>query len=269
MTAPKALARGGLRSWLLDFGPSLVVMIAAVVVWEIVCDVLRVPEWLLPAPSRIWAETLVLAPVLPGHIYATLAAIVGGFFIAIIVAVPLAIAIVYTPFLRRVIYPPLLMFQSVPKVAIAPLILMWLGFGLGTNMFIAATVAFFPIVVNTASGLGAVEAELLDLTRSFDAPKRRVFWKLRLPWAMPYFFSAQKVAITFAVIGAVVAEFIGADKGLGYLILASSGAMNTAAMFSVLVILSIIGILCFYAVVLGERLLCPWYLPAEESSESR
>jgi NitT/TauT family transport system permease protein len=178
-------------------------------------------------------------------------------------------AIVYTPLLRRIIYPPLLMFQSIPKVAIAPLILMWLGFGLGTNMFITATVAFFPIVVNTATGLGAVEGELLDLTRSFDAPTHKVFMKLRLPWAMPYFFSGQKVAITFAVIGAVVAEFIGADKGLGYLILASSGAMNTAAMFSALVILSIIGILCFYLVVLAEKLLCPWYLTAESVGAER
>lgn len=269
MTADTSPQRGRIRRRLLEYGPGVLVLILVVVAWEVICDVLHVPVWLLPAPSKIWAATVVLAPVLPGHIYATLAAILGGFFIAIVIAVPLAIAIVYTPFLRRVIYPPLLMFQSVPKVAIAPLLLMWLGFGLGTNMFIAATVAFFPIVVNTAAGLGAVESELLDLTRSFDAPKYRVFWKLRLPWAMPYFFSAQKVAITFAVIGAVVAEFIGADKGLGYLILASSGAMNTAAMFSVLVILSIIGILCFYAVLLAERLLCPWYLPTEDGSETR
>jgi len=269
MTSANEALTGRVGSWIRDYGPSVLVMLILVGVWEMLCRILHIPEWFLPAPSRIWTETLVLAPVLPSHIYATVAAIVGGFFIAIIVAVPLAIAIVYTPFLRRVIYPPLLMFQSVPKVAIAPLLLLWLGFGMGTNMIIAATVAFFPIVVNTASGLGAVDAELLDLTRSFDPPKRRVFWKLRLPWAMPYFFSSQKVAITFAVIGAVVAEFIGSDKGLGYLILSSSGAMNTAAMFSVLVVLSIIGILCFYAVVLGERLLCPWYLPVDESTENR
>jgi NitT/TauT family transport system permease protein len=241
------------------------VTVGLIAVWEVVCDLFRVPTWLLPAPSRIWAATVELAPVLPTHIYAPFAEIVGGFLIAIVLAVPIAMAIVYHPLLRRIIYPPLLMFQSIPKVAIAPLILMWLGFGLGTNMFITATVAFFPIVVNTATGLGAVDHELLDLTRSFDAPTHRIFLKLRLPWAMPYFFSGQKVAITFAVIGAVVAEFIGADKGLGYLILSSSGAMNTAAMFSALVILSILGILCFYAVTLAERLLCPWYLPADDA----
>jgi len=250
--------------WIREYGPTFIILVVMVIAWEIGCDLAKVPVWLLPAPSRIWTETLQLLPVLPGHIYATLTSIVGGFLVAVVAAVPLAIAVVYSPFLRRVIYPPLLMFQSVPKVAIAPLLLMWLGYGLQSNIVIAATVAFFPIVVNTATGLEAVESELLDLTRSFDAAKPKVFWKLRLPWAMPYFFSSLKVAITFAVIGAVVAEFIGSDKGLGYLILASSGAMNTAAMFSVLVILSVIGILCFYAVIVCEQLLCPWYLPGQQ-----
>jgi NitT/TauT family transport system permease protein len=245
---------------------STIGLVLMVLAWEVICRVAAIPEWLLPAPTRIWDATLTLGPVLGGHIYATLTSIIGGFVISIVAAVPLAIAIVYSATLRRIIYPPLLMFQSVPKVAIAPLLVMWLGYGIHSNMVIVAAVAFFPIVVNTATGLDAVEAELLELTRSFDSSKPKVFWKLRLPWAMPYFFSSLKVAITFAVIGAVVAEFIGSDKGLGYLILSSSGAMNTAAMFSVLVILSLMGIVCFYAVVWAERLLCPWYLSSQEST---
>jgi NitT/TauT family transport system permease protein len=248
-----------------QYAVSTIALVLMVLAWEVICRAANVPDWLLPAPSRIWGETLTLAPVLGGHIFATVTSIVGGFFISIVAAVPLAIAIVYSATLRRIIYPPLLMFQSVPKVAIAPLLVMWLGYGIHSNVVIVAAVAFFPIVVNTATGLEAVEAELLELTRSFDSSKPKVFWKLRLPWAMPYFFSSLKVAITFAVIGAVVAEFIGSDKGLGYLILSSSGAMNTAAMFSVLVILSLVGIFCFYAVVWAERLLCPWYLTSQDS----
>jgi NitT/TauT family transport system permease protein len=247
-----------------QYALSAAALVLMVLVWEVVCRVAGVPEWLLPAPSRIWTATQTLAPVLAGHVYATLLSIIGGFLISIVAAVPLAIVVVYSATLRRIVYPPLLMFQSVPKVAIAPLLVMWLGYGIHSNMVIVATVAFFPIVVNTATGLEAVETELLELTRSFDSSKPKVFWKLRLPWAMPYFFSSLKVAITFAVIGAVVAEFIGSDKGLGYLILSSSGAMNTAAMFSVLVILSLVGILCFYAVVWAERLLCPWYLSTQD-----
>jgi NitT/TauT family transport system permease protein len=128
-------------------------------------------------------------------------------------------------------------------------------------MIVAATVAFFPIVINTATGLESVDKELLELTRSLDASTARVFWCVRLPWALPYIFSSLKVAITLAVIGAVVAEFVGSDKGLGYLILTSSGAMKTSVMFGVLLLLSLLGIASFYAVAWAERRLCPWYLP--------
>ena len=195
------------------------------------------------------------------HIFATFSAVVGGFALAIITGIPLAVMIVYSAFLRRVIYPLLLMVQSVPKVALAPLLLLWVGYGLKSNIIVAATVAFFPIVINTATGLESVDTELIELTRSLDAGTLRVFWRVRLPWALPYIFSSLKVAITLAVIGAIVAEFIGADKGLGYLILTSSGEMKTSLMFGVLLILSLLGILCFYAVCLAERILCPWYLP--------
>jgi NitT/TauT family transport system permease protein len=174
--------------------------------------------------------------------------------------------VVYSPFLRRVIYPLLLTLQSVPKVAIAPLLLLWVGYGLQSNIIVAATVAFFPIVINTATGLESVDAELLELTRSLDAGTLRVFWRVRLPWALPYIFSSLKVAITLAVIGAIVAEFIGADKGLGYLILTSSGAMKTSVMFGVLLILSAFGIVSFYAVSWAERLLCPWYIPLDSDA---
>lgn len=235
----------------------------SLIAWELLCQYAKIPVWLLPAPSKIWHETVQLAPVLPRHLLATLISILGGFTLAVLVAVPLAVAIVYSPIMRRIVYPPLLMLQSVPKVAVAPLLLIWVGYGMSSNIVIAATTAFFPIVITTASGLQAVESDLLDMTRSFGSRALKVFWKVRLPWAMPYFFSSLKVAITFAVIGAVVAEFIGSDQGLGYLILTSSGTMNTAAMFGVLVILSVVGMACFYAVVLAERVFCPWYTPAE------
>jgi len=167
--------------------------------------------------------------------------------------------------MRRVIFPFLLTLQSVPKVALAPLLLLWVGYGLHSNMIVAATVAFFPIVINTATGLESVDKELLELTRSLDAGAARVFWRVRLPWALPYIFSSFKVAITLAVIGAVVAEFVGSDKGLGYLILTSSGAMKTTVMFGVLVLLSALGMASFYAVAWAEKKLCPWYMPVDDT----
>ena len=237
-----------------------------IVVWEVLCRVLDVPKWLLPAPSQIAMETWEIRAILPLHFGATLAAVIGGFVLAVVTGIPLAVLVVYSRFMRRVIFPFLLTLQSVPKVALAPLLLLWVGYGLHSNMIVAATVAFFPIVINTATGLESVDKELLELTRSLDASAARVFWRVRLPWALPYIFSSFKVAITLAVIGAVVAEFVGSDKGLGYLILTSSGAMKTSVMFGVLVLLSALGMASFYAVAWAEKKLCPWYLPVENEA---
>jgi NitT/TauT family transport system permease protein len=249
-----------------DYAQAPLAIAVLLVVWEVLCDALKVPPWLLPSPTAIVVETWSIRGILPVHFLATLWAVLGGFFLAIATGIPLAVLVVYSPFLRRVIYPLLLMLQSVPKVALAPLLLLWVGYGLHSNMIVAATVAFFPIVINTATGLESVDSDLLELTRSLDSGQLRVFWRVRLPWALPYIFSSLKVAITLAVIGAIVAEFIGADKGLGYLILTSSGAMKTPMMFGVLLILSFLGILSFYAVAWAERLLCPWYLPLDNAT---
>ena len=251
------------RKQALDLSQSLLMALVGVGVWEALCDYADIPVWLLPAPSAIWNATAALGPVLPRHIWATFEGVVGGFLLAVVAAVPIAIGIVYSPVVRKLLYFPLLMLQSVPKVAIAPLLLIWIGYGMTSNIVIAATTAFFPIIITTSNGLQNVDEDLLDLTRSYGSGAMKVFWKVRLPWSMPYFFSSLKVAITFAVIGAVVAEFIGSDRGLGYLILTSSGTMNTAAMFGVLLILSVLGIVCFYAVVFAERILCPWYTATE------
>ena len=252
-----------MRRSVVESAQTALAMVALVALWEAMCDTLNVPKWLLPAPSRIAVETWEIRNVLPLHFGATLAAVVGGFVLAVLTGIPLAVLVVYSPFLRRVIFPILLTLQSVPKVALAPLLLLWVGYGLHSNMIVAATVAFFPIVINTATGLESVDGELLELTRSLDASAARVFWRVRLPWALPYIFSSFKVAVTLAVIGAVVAEFVGSDKGLGYLILTSSGAMKTSVMFGVLVLLSALGMASFYAVAWAEKKLCPWYLPAE------
>ena len=264
MTITSALQR-----ILRTYGQVLVALVGLVVAWQLLCMWARIPSWLLPAPSQILVQTWEIRTILPRHFFATLWAVLGGFALAVMCGVPLAVAVVYSPLLRRIIYPLLLMLQSVPKVALAPLLLLWVGYGLVSNMIVAATVAFFPIVINTATGLESVEGELLEMTRALDAKKPKVFWSVRLPWALPYIFSSLKIAITLAVVGAVVAEFIGADKGLGYLILTSSGNMKTAVMFGVLILLSSLGIMCFYAVVWLEKLLCPWYLPVSTDGPLR
>lgn len=249
-----------------DYMLPLAALVGLVVAWELFCDLGRVPVWLLPSPSQIFRASWDYHDVLPKHIFATLWAVLGGFALAVAAGVPLAVAVVYSPFFRKVAYPILVVFQSVPKVAFAPLLLIWVGYGMTSNILVGAIIAFFPIVIGTATGLESVEPDLLQLTRSLDVGPLKTFWKVRLPWALPHLFSGMKVAITLAVIGAVVGEFVGADKGLGYLVLTSSSNMNTALVFGVLALLSIMGIVLFYAVVLVERLLCPWYVPASEQT---
>ena len=248
-----------------EYGVPVFAIAALVALWEVTCRVAQIPAWLLPAPTAIVRDTWAWADRIPGHLWVTFYETVGGFVVSVLIGVPLAIAIVYSPLLRRILYPILLVVQSVPKVALAPLFLIWIGYGPQSNILIAAIVAFFPIVVNTATGLESVEPDLLQLTYALQASPLNVFWKVRLPWALPYVFSGMKVAMSLAVIGAVVGEFVGSDRGLGYLILTASSNMHTAIVFGVMAVLSALGIVVFWAVSVTETLVCPWYLPTERS----
>lgn len=247
---------------------AMATIVGLVVFWEFAAKMAGVPVWLLPAPGAILEALWEWRAHAPRHLWATFYAVVGGFFLAIAVGVPLAVAIVYSPFVRKIAYPILLVFQSVPKVAMAPLLLLYLGYGVQTNVTVAAIVAFFPIVINTVTGLESVEPELLQLSRALDAGALRIFWKVRLPWALPYIFSALKVAVSLAVIGAVVAEFVGSDRGLGYSIVTASSNMNTALVFGIMALLSLMGILAFYTVWFIETFTCPWYQPQEQREQA-
>ncbi|MBI4013942.1 MAG: ABC transporter permease [Candidatus Rokubacteria bacterium] len=257
--------RSGRRRWLRDYGGPALTIAGLVLAWEVGVAAARVPIWLLPPPTAIVAALWAWRGQAPRHTWATLYEVLGGFVLAIAIGLPLAVAIVYSPFVRRVTYPVLLVFQSIPKVALAPLLLLYLGYGIQTNITVAAIVAFFPIVVNTVTGLESVEPELLQLARFLDAGALRVFWKVRLPWALPHIFSALKVAVSLAVIGAVVGEFVGSDRGLGYAIVTASSSMNTSLVFGIMGLLALMGIAVFYAVWLVEMLACPWYQPPPDA----
>jgi NitT/TauT family transport system permease protein len=243
---------------------SAAVIVGLILLWEVLCRALGVPTWLLPAPSVIAGSLWQYRAMLPGHFLATLSATLMGFTLAVAAGVPLAIAITSSTVARNVLYPIFLIFQSVPKVALAPLILIWVGYGMPSKVLVAAVTAFFPIVINTAAGMAAVSEEMLQLTRSYSPPTLRVFLKVRLPFAMPYLFSGMKVAMTLSVIGAVVGEFVGSDSGLGFVILNSSSTMNTGLVFSGMILLSAMGIALFYLIALVERVACPWYRPTEQ-----
>jgi NitT/TauT family transport system permease protein len=230
-----------------------------ILLWEAIVVAFNVPTYLLPAPTLVVERTAEWARELPIHTWVTLYETLAGFALAIVVAVPLAILIAYSPFLQNSIYPLLLITQSIPKVAIAPLLLLWLGTGDLPKVVVAFLVAFFPIVVDTATGLNSVPPELMDLIRSLSANQWQTFRKIRFPWALPFFFSGLKVAITLSVVGAVIGEFVGSDRGLGYLVLIASSHINTGLAFGAMVLLSVMGIVLFALVNVAERILCPWY----------
>ena len=240
-------------------------LVGALVLWEAATRALHVPRFVLPPPSAIIGESWEWRYRFVGHTWVTLYETLGGFALSIAVGVPLAVLIVYSPALRSAVYPLIVPAQSVPKIAVAPVLLLVLGYGLVPKIVVAFLVAFFPIVVDTATGLAATPPELLDLSRSYRASAFKTFVKVRLPMALPFFFAGAKVAITLAVIGAVVAEFVGSDKGLGYVILSATSYWKTELAFSAMILLSAMAILLFGAVSLAERLLCPWLAP--ESSE--
>jgi len=240
------------------YGPPVGAILAVIFAWHAITAWFGVPGWLLPSPRAVIAAAWEHRDLLPKHTSVTVIETLLGLAVALLVGVPLAIIVVWSPFLRRTVYPLILGVQSVPKVALAPLFLIWVGYGMSSKVLIVASIAFFPIMVDTVTGLAIVERDLLDMVKVLRASTLQTFLKIRIPSAMPYFFSGTKVAVTLAVIGAVVGEFVGSDVGLGYLILVSGSQLNTAMVFVSLVILSLMGAILFEMVEALQRITCPW-----------
>ena len=252
------------RRLLAEYVVPAVTLAGVLLAWEAATHAFRIPRFIMPAPSAIFSEGWEWRYRFIGHTWVTLYETLGGFALSMVVGVPLAILIVYSPTLKSALYPLIVLAQSVPKIAIAPVLLLVLGHGEIPKIIVAFLVAFFPVVVDTATGLAATPPELLDLSRSYRASAFKTFLKVRLPMAMPFVFAGAKVAITLSVIGAVVGEFVGSDKGLGYLILSATSYWKTELAFSAMILLSVMAIVLFGAVSLVERLVCPWLAPAGE-----
>jgi NitT/TauT family transport system permease protein len=237
------------------------------VIWELLVILFKVPAYLLPKPTDIFLTIVDDMKSLTNHGWVTAYEMLLGYFLAIAVAIPLAIGITASDTFDRFIMPILLFFQVVPKIAIAPLFLIWFGFGTTPKVMVAFLISFFPIVIDTAIGLRSVSSEMIDLARSMGASKGQIFRNFRLPTSLPYLFSGLKVAATMAVVGAVVGEFVGADRGLGYLLLVSNSNLDTALTFAVIVALTLQGLVMYYAVEVLERFLIPWHISRRAGPE--
>jgi NitT/TauT family transport system permease protein len=234
-------------------------LVGLLVAWEMASRLLNVPVWLLPAPSEIAAALYDRGSGLIEHTAITFYETIAGFLLAIALGVPLAIAVSHSRALSNTIFPLILITQSVPKVAFAPILLIWLGYGYLPKIVVAFLVAFFPIVVDTATGLRSPMPQMLDLARQLSASQFQIYTKIRFPSALPHFFSGLKVAITLSVIGAVIGEFVGAEKGLGFLVIESTSHFKTPLAFGAMALLGLMSIVLFGVVAALERFVCPWY----------
>jgi NitT/TauT family transport system permease protein len=247
--------------------PSIAV-IAFIVLWSAGVRVFEIPDYLLPAPEDVIRRIARDWYVLARNASYTVQSVLSGFAAAVLVGVPLAFAVVLSRSVERVTMPFLVMSQTIPKVAIAPILVVWLGFGILPKIAIVFLIAFFPIVVSTVVGLKSVESDMIDLVRSMGARTLKIMLRVRGPTALPQMFAGFKIAICLSVVGAIVGEFVGSDKGLGYLLLTATGTLDGTLVWSALFILIAIGIVLFAMVSKLERLAIPWHVSirAEETA---
>lgn len=243
----------------MEFALPVLFLVGVILLWELYVRVRNVPDFLLPAPSAIWRDLAANWSVgLRTNTWVTFQEAALGFIFGTVLALVLAIAIAYSKVLERALYPPIVASQAIPKLALAPIFVVWLGFGMAPKVFITVLLVFFPIVVTTVQGLKEVDDELIELFRSVRASTWQTFYRIRFPHAMPYLVSGMKIGVTLSVVGAVVGEWVGANEGLGYQILYSQSQLQTSRTFAAIMLLVVMGVVMFLAVDVIGRLFMPW-----------
>jgi putative hydroxymethylpyrimidine transport system permease protein len=248
----------------------LAIVLALLGAWElaarldVLADALRIEPFLVPAPSEVASSLWSDRGLLAADGWVTLKEILGGFALSVVAGVGFAVALHLSPTLRRAFYPLLIASQTIPIVVIAPILVVWLGFGIGPKLAIIALICFFPITVNTLDGLGSVDPSLVKMIRTLDASRWQVLWRVEAPTALPRFFSGAKIAVAVAVIGAVFGEWAGSSSGLGHLIQQASAQLQTARTFAAVTLLSALAIVLFALLAALERRVAWW--GSEETS---
>jgi len=232
--------------------------VAIVALWAAAVPIFNIPAYLMPGPGSVFSRVVSDSSMLWNHSVVTLTEIVLGFGLTVLTAIPLGLLIALSPVAKQVGYPPLMLMQLVPKIAVAPLFLVWLGFGMESKVLLTVLMTFFPLLLASISGFQILDTRLLYLTESMGATRWQTFRYLRFPAALPVIFSGIKTSATIAATAAIVAEFVGANKGLGYVLLRGTSTMDIELTFAVLVVLTIIGIAINYLVEFSEWAMTPW-----------
>ena len=235
----------------------VLVLIGFCLIWEAAVIVFAIKPFLLPAPSRVLADIL-SEPLWYGeHTLVTLQETALGFILAVLAGLVMAIGIVFSRFVEQTLYTFLVAINSIPKVAVAPLFIVWFGAGIEPKVAIAFLIAVFPIVIDTVLGLRSVEPEMLDLARSMRGSAMQTLWKIRFPTALPSMFAGMKVGISFAFIGSIVGEFVASQAGLGFVIDSAQPTFDTTRIFAAIMLLAVVGTTLFYIIELAERTFVP------------
>jgi NitT/TauT family transport system permease protein len=240
--------------WLRRWWPAIIAHVALIALWQVAVVWGDVPGFVMPTPLATLKALFQPHYNWLQHTLVTAAEVFGGYALAVVIGVGMAILFSWFSVLDRFLMPLIVTLNMIPKIAMAPLFIVWLSFGVVPNMVIAFTICFFPILLTTARGLAEVEPDLLDLVRALRATRWQIFAKIQLPNALPYVFSGMKIAVVLAVAGAIVGEFIGSAQGLGYLMLSVQGVLDTAGMFMAVILVSLIGVALYGLVILLERL---------------
>ena len=261
-TIPRPPWRRTGRLLLAQYLPAAALVLTLLVLWELATHLWEVQPWLLPAPSAIWKAGLAARGLLGPHIWQTAQETLWGFLLALGVGLALGLLIEFSPLVRYALYPLLVISQTIPIIAIAPLLVIWLGYGIWPKIIVVGLVCFFPIVVNTADGLRSADPELIALLRTMGASEGQIFRLVRWPGALPMIFSGIKIAITYSVVGAILGEWVGASRGLGVFMLRATNSFRTDWVFASIAITAILSICLFGLVSAAERLSLRWYYAA-------
>jgi NitT/TauT family transport system permease protein len=258
--------RSALVAWLGKRGGALAIFVLLFVFWEVAVRITGIKEYLLPPPSTVWTEFWKRHAVVSGGAWVTTQEILAGYALAVVVSIPLALAVAYSRFMEHAVYPVIVFLQIVPKIAIAPLFIIWFGFGFTPKLLLVFLLSFFPIVVSSIAGFKSADRDVMDFARTTGAGRLRMFLKINLPQALPHIFTGLKVGAALAATAAVVAEFVASDKGLGYLLLQYNGQLDTPMVFATIVVLSLIGLAVYYAVEILERIAIPWHVSQQATA---
>jgi putative hydroxymethylpyrimidine transport system permease protein len=253
---------GRAGTWILPAGFLLLIVLA----WEAAVQWCDMPRYIIPAPSAILTVTVNRFGLLMGHAMVTLAEVLLGFVLAGAVSALLAVAITFSRTVERTLMPLIIASQTIPVFALAPLLILWFGYGMGSKVVMAAVIVFFPIVINAVNGLRSVDPDLVDLMKILEATDWQIFIKVKIPASLPFVFAGLKIGVAVSVIGAVIGEWVGSREGLGYLMIHANAQLKTELVFACILMLSLMGIFLYALVSRAGRVIAPWQLEQNKTN---